>query len=162
MLAALLSCAAMAAGDPNDPSREIERLFRAGNPAAAFQRIDQALSSQPDNARLRFLHGVMLSESGRAPEAIEVFQRLTRDFPELPEPYNNLAVLQAARGQLDGARELLETALRNDPAYRAALENLGDVFVRLAQRAYEQAGAIAPADAALQRKLRLARELGAR
>lgn len=161
-LAALVSCAAMAAGDPTDPSREIELLFRGGQQAAAFQRVDQALVAQPDNARLRFLRGVMLSESGRAAEAIEAFERLTRDFPELPEPYNNLAVLQAARGQLDRARELLEAALRNDPAYRAALENLGDVFVRLAQRAYEQAGAITPADAALQRKLRLARELGAR
>ncbi len=161
-LAALVSCAAMAAGDPNDPTREIERLFRAGDAATAFQRVDRALANQPDNAGLRFLRGVMLSESGRTPEAIEAFERLTRDFPELPEPYNNLAVLQAARGQLDRARELLETALRNDPAYRAALENLGDVFVRLAQRAYEQASAIAPADPALQRKLRLARELGVR
>jgi len=152
---------AFAANEPPDPAREIERVFRAGDAALAFQRLDQALLSQPDNARLRFLRGVMLSETRREPEAMAVFERLTQDYPELPEPYNNLAVLHAARGQLDSARALLETALRNDPAYLAARENLGDVFVRLAQRAYEQAGSAGQVDATLQRKLRMVRELTA-
>ncbi|HSW04544.1 tetratricopeptide repeat protein [Aquabacterium sp.] len=163
VLAALLcSAAVLAAGEPPDLSREIERIFRAGDRSLAFQRIDQAIAAQPDNARLRFLRGVMLSETQREPEAMAVFERLTQDYPDLPEPYNNLAVLHAARGQLDSARELLEAALRNDPAYLAARENLGDVFVRLALRAYEQAGAAARVDASLQRKLRLVRELAAR
>ena len=39
------------------------------------------------------------------------FEQLTEDFPELPEPYNNLAVLYAADGQLDRARAALELAL---------------------------------------------------
>lgn len=162
-LAALLcSAAVLAAGEPPDASREIERIFRAGDRTLAFQRIDQAIAAQPDNARLRFLRGVMLSETQREPEAMAVFERLTQDYPDLPEPYNNLAVLHAARGQLDSARELLETALRNDPAYLAARENLGDVFVRLALRAYEQASSGPRTDASLQRKLRLARELALR
>lgn len=162
-LAAMLCAAtALAAGEPPDISREIERIFRAGDRSLAFQRVDQAIAAQPDNARLRFLRGVMLSETQREAEAVAVFERLTQDYPDLPEPYNNLAVLQAARGQLDSARELLETALRNDPAYLAARENLGDVFVRLALRAYEAAGSGPRIDATLQRKLRLVRELAAR
>lgn len=80
---------------------------------------------------------------------------------DLPEPYNNLAVLVAAGGQLDRARALLETALRLDPAYRTAHENLGDVFVRLAQRAYEAAATGPRSEASLLAKLRLARELAA-
>ena len=91
-----------------------------------------------------------------------VFERLTQDHPDLPEPYNNLAVLHAARGQLDRARELLEQALRHDPNYFAAQENLGDVFARLAQRAYEKASANPQAEPSLQRKLRIARDLSAR
>lgn len=86
---------------------------------------------------------------------------MTEDFPELPEPYNNLAVLHAASGQIDRARELLETALRHDPSYFTAHENLGDIYVRLALRAYERAAAGARAEPNLQRKLRLARELAA-
>jgi Flp pilus assembly protein TadD len=78
----------------------------------------------------------------------------------LPEPYNNLAVLQAAAGQVDSARALLETALRLDPGYRTAHQNLGDVYVRLAQRAYEAAAGPRP-EPGLQNKLRLARELAA-
>jgi Flp pilus assembly protein TadD len=162
LAATLCTALALAAGEPPDVSREIERIFRSGDRSLAFQRVDQAIAAQPDNARLRFLRGVMLSESQREAEAIAVFERLTLDYPDLPEPYNNLAVLHAARGQLDRARELLETALRNDPAYLAARENLGDVFVRLALRAYEAAGSGPRTDASLQRKLRLARELAAR
>jgi tetratricopeptide (TPR) repeat protein len=104
----------------------------------------------------------MLSETGREAEAMEVFERLTQDHPDLPEPYNNLAVLHAARGQLDRARELLELALRQDPGYFAAQENLGDVFARLAQRAYEKASASQQAEPSLQRKLRIARDLAGR
>lgn len=161
-VAALLCSATVLSAEPPDVSREIERIFRAGDRSLAFQRVDQAITAQPDNARLRFLRGVMLSESQREAEATAVFERLTQDYPDLPEPYNNLAVLHAARGQLDSARELLETALRNDPAYLAARENLGDVFVRLALRAYEAAGSGSRIDPALQRKLRLVRELAAR
>jgi tetratricopeptide (TPR) repeat protein len=108
---------------------------------------------------MRFLRAVVLSESKRTAEAIDALTRMTEDFPELPEPYNNLAVLQAAQGQVDRARELLETALRHDPTYLTAHENLGDIHVRLALRAYERAAPGGRADATLQRKLRLTRDL---
>lgn len=159
VLCAGLSSSAMSAGEPPDPVRAIEQAFRGGDAARAFERLEQALATRPEQARLRFLQGVMLFESGRQAEAEAVYERLTQDYPELPEPYNNLAVLQAAQGRLDSARELLETALRNDPGYRTARENLGDVLVRLAARAYEQAGSGPVTDLALQRKLQRLREL---
>jgi Flp pilus assembly protein TadD len=158
LMAELLALPAVAADVAT--SKEIERQFRAGDKALALQRLDQALADRPSDAGLRFLHGVLLSETGRSAEAVPVFERMTEDYPDLPEPYNNLAVLHAAAGQLDRARSLLEVALRLDPAYRTAHENLGDVFVRLAQRAYE-AAAGPRAEPSLQTKLRLARELAA-
>lgn len=157
-VALALACASAFGQPVTDPTREIERLYRGGEVAMAFQQLDQALQRQPDNARLRFLRGVMLTEARREAEALAVFEQLTHDFPDLPEPYNNLAALHAARGQIDRARELLEQAVRHDPRYFAALENLGDVYIRLAQRAYDKAGADPRADANLQRKLRLTRE----
>jgi Flp pilus assembly protein TadD len=150
---------AMAATAPEGPAREIELQFRGGDTAGAMQRLDQALASRPGDARLRFLQGVMLSEAGRPAEAAAVFERMTEEFPDLPEPYNNLAVLQAASGQFDRARSLLETALRLDPAYRTAHENLGDVLIRLAQRAYETAADGPRVEPLLKTKLRLVREL---
>ena len=111
-------------------------------------------------APLRFLQAVLAAESGQTAQAAALLERMTEDYPELPEPYNNLAVLQAAGGQFDRARSLLETALRLDPGYRTAHENLGDVFVRLAQRSYEAASG-PRSEPVLQTKLRLARELAA-
>jgi Flp pilus assembly protein TadD len=142
-------------------SRDIERLFRGGDTALAMQRADKAIADKPRDATMRFLRAVMLTELHRAPEAIDALNKLIEDFPDLPEPYNNLAVLYASQGRIDSARDLLETALRHDPAYAVAHENLGDVFVRLAQRAFERASSNGRNDDGLQRKLRLTRELTA-
>lgn len=140
-------------------AREIERLLRSGDSAQALRKADEVIAQRPRDAAMRFQRGVMLSELKRSAEAIDAFTRMTEDFPDLPEPYNNLAVLLAAQGQVDRARELLETALRHDPAYLTAHENLGDIYVRLALRAYERAAPGGRAEPTLQRKLRLAREL---
>lgn len=163
ILPALCLCAAMASAAPTSESdpRAIERLFRGGDTALAMTRVDQAIKARPDDATLRFTKGVMLTELRRSDEAIDVFERLTEEFPDLPEPYNNLAVLLAAQGRIDRARELLETALRHDPGYLTAHENLGDVFARLALRAYEAASGGRRVEPALERKLRLARDLSA-
>jgi Flp pilus assembly protein TadD len=156
----LALCGSAQAADPaTSMARDIELQFRRGEPTAALARLEQGLTQRPGDAHLQFLKGVLLGESGDMAGAMRVFERMTEEFPELPEPYNNLAVLQAKAGQLDRARGLLENALRLDPGYRAASENLGDVFARLAQRAYTQAAAGTVAEATLQRKLRLAGEL---
>ena len=166
-LAGVLSLSAAptwAAAEPGTGAREIEQQFRRGETSQAQARLSLALAQHPDDTGLRFLKAVLLSESGQSVEAAALFERLTQEFPDLPEPYNNLAVLQAAAGQLDAARELLETALRLDPGYRTAHENLGDVFVRLAQRAFEAAAVPRSAanpriEVGLSNKLRLVREL---
>ena len=151
---------AMVGDGPAAPSvASIEQQFRAGEQGLALQRLQQALAQHPRDARLRFLQGVLMSEMGRNGDAVTTFQRLTEEFPELPEPYNNLAVLQAGQGQLDSALALLQTALRLAPDYRTARENLGDVHLRLALRAYAQAAQGAPDGSTLAHKLRQAREL---
>jgi Flp pilus assembly protein TadD len=158
---AVLLLAASSAHAATPTVAEVEKQFRSGDKAQALARADAALQADGNLAGMRFLKGVMLTESGRTDEARGVFERMTQDFPEMPEPYNNLAVLEAAAGRLDQARALLDTALRHDPAYRTAHENLGDVLVRLAQRAYEASAQGARAEADLQRKLRLVRDLTA-
>jgi len=158
---ALAAAAALQAQTAQD-LREVEKLFRGGDTTVAMQRADKAIAERPRDASMRFLRAVMLTELQRTAEAIDALNKLIEDFPDLPEPYNNLAVLLAAQGRIDAARELLETALRHDPGYAVAHENLGDVFVRLALRAFERANS-SRSDESLQRKLRLTRELaGAR
>jgi len=158
VLASSLFAASAASANPVS-AEAIERQFRSGERVLALKQLDQALALRPRDAGLRFLQTVLLTETGRTADAGRLLERLTEDFPELPEPYNNLAVLQAAEGQLDRARSLLEAALRLDPGYRTAQQNLGDVLLRLALRAYEAAAASVPAEPSLQGKLRQLREL---
>lgn len=141
-----------------DDYEEVGRLLRAGNPAAALDRVEFALKDNARDPQLLFMRGVALSDSGRQTEAIEAFTRLTRDYPELPEPYNNLAVLHAAQDRLDEALAMLQAALRARPGYATALDNLGDVHARLAMRAWRDAmaadGALASRAANKQARVR--------
>jgi len=142
---------------------EALKIYRAGERSRALARVDKALSTDPKDTQLRFLRGVLLTELGRRDDAILLFRQMIQDFPELPEPYNNLAVLQASGGDLDSARETLEAAIRVLPSYGLAHENLGDIYLRLAQRAWEHAEFLNPAQATrVQERLGLARDLIAR
>jgi len=142
-----------------DEAASVQRLVNSGDLVTALQRVERATAADPRNAKLRFLHGVILLEQQRDDAAMALFEGLTQDFPELPEPYNNIALLHARAGRLEPARVALETALRNDPGLLAARQNLGDIYLRLALQAWSAVAAVTPADAALQRKLKLAREL---
>ncbi len=144
---------AAAAADSALERREAERVWRSGDTPAALQRVERALADRPADPALRFLRAVLLAEAGQDNEAEALYLGLTRDFPELPEPFNNLAVLRASRGDIDAARSLLEDALRRDPGYAVAQENLGDVLLRQAQRAYTHAAASRRAGSELVRKL---------
>lgn len=142
-----------------DDAADIARLAQAGKGDEALKRIDAILSKQPADAQMRFMKGVMLSET-RPAEAIAIFTRLTQDYPRLPESYNNLAVLYAAAGQYEKARSALDKAMRTSPAYATAFANLGDVHARLASQAYDKALQIDPGGAAPATRLALVRSLG--
>jgi len=99
---------------------------------------------------------MILSEQGKSAEAINIFQKLTEDYPELPEPYNNLAVLHASAGNYDKARVALERAIRTNPAYATAHENLGDVYAKLASQSYDKAMQLADPNQQPPQKAKLA------
>jgi Flp pilus assembly protein TadD len=142
-----------------DDASDVNRMFRAGQTSEAFAKLDQLLKANPKDPALRFLKGVMLADSQRRAEAAATFQQLTVDYPELPEPYNNLAVIHAAQGEYDKARAALEAALRAQPGYAVAHQNLGDVYVQLARQAYTQALHLEPGNTAVPPKLALLRQL---
>ena len=121
-----------------DTYGDVTALTRAGNTAEAIAKADQYLSANSRDPQMRFLKGVAQSKAGDLPAATATFQSLIEEYPELPEPYNNLAVIYANDGQLDKARGALEMAVRNNPNYAVAHENLGDIYARLAHSAYSQ------------------------
>ncbi len=154
LLAAL--CAAPAFADEAD---DVGKLMRGGQFAEALSKADAFLAQRPKDAQMRFLKGVILTEQNKSAEAIAVFTRLTQDFPDLPEPYNNLAVLYASSGQYDKARAALDMAIRTNPAYATAYENLGDVHAKLASQAYDKALQLDSGNSAAKSKLTLLRTL---
>lgn len=126
-----------------DPVYEVGQLLKKGKKQQALEQIDAYLASRPQDAwgrsitQLRFLKGTLLAELKRNAEAMQVFRKLIQDYPDLPEPYNNLAALYIAQGQPAAARDLLERGLRTDPAYATAYRNLNDVYAQLASQAYD-------------------------
>lgn len=138
---------------------EIQRLIRQGQHPQALEKVDQYLSSRPKDAQGRFLKGLILTEMNRPNDAIGIFTKLSEDYPELPEPYNNLAVLYAQQKQYDKARTALEMAIRTHPSYAIAYENLGDVYAKLASQAYDKALQLDGGNATTQNKLALIRDL---
>ncbi len=151
------ACAAPAAWA--DEYTDVSQLLRTNKFSEALVKTDAFLSTKPADPQMRFFKGVIQRNMGKQAEAIVTFTKLTEDFPELPEPYNNLAVLYAGQNQFDKARAALEMAIRTNPSYATAHENLGDVYARLASQAYNKALQLDAANAAVPPKLALIREL---
>lgn len=142
-----------------DDMADVTRLLKSGQSAEAMAKIDAFLDKHPRDMQMRFIKGVVLTEQGKTADAISVFTRLTEDHPDLPEPYNNLAVLFAANGQYDKARAALDMAIRTNPSYATAYENLGDVHAKLASQAYDKALQLDSSNANAKSKLTLLRTL---
>ena len=142
-----------------DDYGDVTQLLRSGKYAEALNKADQYLASKPRDPQMRFIKGVIQTEAGKPADAISTFVKLTEEYPELPEPYNNLAVLYAGQGQYDKARAALEMAIRTNPSYATAHENLGDVYAKLASQAYSKALQLDGSNTAVQPKLALIRDL---
>jgi tetratricopeptide (TPR) repeat protein len=161
LLAAFASMAMLLAANPAsaDALQDISKMIKQGQHAQALEQVDKYLAGKPKDAQGRFLKGIILTEMNRANDAIAVFTKLTEEYPELPEPYNNLAVIYAQQKQFDKAKQALEMAIRTHPSYATAHENLGDIYARLASQAYDKALQIDSSNSSAQAKLALIRDL---
>ncbi len=138
---------------------DVRALMIRGDSAAALARADQAVAAAPREAEPRFLKAVVLMQTGSDAEALSLFTELTQEFPELPDPYNNIALLQARAGQLELARQALLLALRADPAHREARANLAQVYAMLAVREWTAAAKADPMNVDISRRLAAARDV---
>lgn len=153
---ALALCAASAWADEYAP---VNALLRSGQLTEAMAKANQYLAANPRDPQMRFLKGLIQQDAGKPAEAIATYTGLIEDYPELPEPYNNVAVLYAGQGQFDKARAALEMATRTSRSYAVAHENLGDVYARLASQSYSLALQLDGANTGIAPKLALIRQL---
>lgn len=154
-LVASLFCAS-AFADNYDP---VNQLLRDGQLQQAMVKAEAYLAQNPRDPQMRFLKALIQQDGGQRDAAIASYVALTQDYPELPEPYNNVAVLYAGRGDFEKARDALEMATRNSRGYATAHENLGDVYARLAEKSYRQALQLDAGNTTLAPKLTLIRQL---
>lgn len=152
-------CMAVPALAQPDELADVNQMLKLGQFDQALTRVNSYLSTRPKDARGRFLKGLILAEQSKPNDAIKVFSDLTQDFPDLPGPYNNLAVLYAAQGQYDKARAALEQAIRTHPSYATAHENLGDIYAKMASQAYDKALQLDKSNTTAQSKLNMIRDL---
>ena len=118
---------------------DVEKLIKARKYQDAITQINADLKKTPRNVQLRFVKARLQIELRQFDQAKKTLIEITQQFPELPEPYNNLAAIAANQGQWIEARDYLELALKLRPSYAIASANLGEIYVRLGAQAYEDA-----------------------
>lgn len=156
-LCALLLCFSVTSSA--DEIQDASQLFKQGQQTQALEKVEAVLAAKPKDAQARFLKGLILTEQSKTADAIKVFTALTDDYPELPEPYNNLAVLYAGQGQYEKAKVALEMAIRTHPSYATAHENLGDIYAKMASQAYDRALQLDKSNTSTQTKLEMIKDL---
>jgi tetratricopeptide (TPR) repeat protein len=137
----------------------IQRLTAEGNFLDALKLTNEELQKNGNNVTYRFLKGLILTRMDKLEQARDVFIEITESNPDLPEPYNNLAVIYASMGDFDKARNLLEQAINTHPTYATAHENIGDIYAKLASQAYNQALELDKENNAARAKLSLVNDL---
>lgn len=139
----------------SDPHDQVKKLLRQEKFARAEVLVDKFMAVNPRDPQMRFWKAWITDRTGDKQVALDMYLGLTQDYPEIAEPFNNLAVLYAAKGQYSAAKEALDAALRANPSYADAHENLGDVLLQLAKFSYQRSLQINPGQRGVNRKLTL-------
>ena len=135
------------------PHHDVRKLLRQAKYPQALVLVNNALSTNPRDPQMRFWQGFVYEQLGQPDMAMQIYLDLTRDYPELAEPFNNLGVLYAAKGDYHSAKAALDHAVRANPNYAAAHENLGDLLINMARQSYEKSLQIEPKQSGITQKI---------
>ena len=135
------------------PHNDVRKLLRQAKYPQALLIVNTTLATNPRDPQMRFWQGFIFEQLGQPDMALQVYLDLTREYPELAEPFNNLGVIYAAKGDYPNAKAALDNALRANPNYAAAHENMGDLLINMARQAYERALAIEPKQRGILKKI---------
>jgi tetratricopeptide (TPR) repeat protein len=126
------------------PHNDVRKMLRQAKYPQALVLVNKGLVTNPRDPQMRFWQAYIFERQGQADAALKVYLGLSQEYPELAEPHNNLGVLYAAKGDYPNAKASLDAALRANPNYAAAHENMGDLLVNMARQSYERSLAITP------------------
>jgi len=134
-LSLLLAGAALAA----ESTQQLQVLIEQKKYVKAVLEGNNILQQDPGNARARFLTAYAYQMITKTDKAISLYQDLIRDYPTLPEPRNNLAMIYLEQGDYDRASQLLVSAINTRISYAIAYANLSQVYKGIASEAYRRA-----------------------
>lgn len=117
---------------------DINSLIINGNYNLAMQKVNNTLIDHPQNMTARFQYATILSLTQKTDTAIEEYNKLLKDYPSLFEVNNNLGVLYASQGLYEKAANSFQDAITTNPKYNTALENLGDLYIKMAMQSYKR------------------------
>lgn len=135
------------------PHNDVRKLLRQAKYPQALLLVNKALATNPRDPQMRFWQGFIFEQLGQPDIALQIYLDLTREYPELAEPFNNLGVIYASKGDYPNAKAALDNALRANPNYAAAHENMGDLLVNMARQSYERSLTIEPKQRGISQKI---------
>lgn len=120
----LRRAAALSPGNPL-PALALAQLFQAsGDMKEAEKYAREAVKIQPSLLPARVTLGQILESTSRYDDALEQYRALTTAYPTLAAPYFYTGALLHRRGDVTGATAEYNKALKNDPKFAPALNNL--------------------------------------
>ena len=152
-----------ATGQPAPPwsgYHAAESLATNGNPELALRQLEARLATAPDDGKAAYLKGLILMQMSKREEAERWFRMMQVNFPDMPQPYNALAVIFDSRGDLLAAQQVLQELLSRHPEQQGARVNLGNIYLKLARQEFEKALKEKPDDAMIRKKLEAIQESG--
>jgi len=135
------------------PHNDVRKLLRQAKYPQALLLVNKGLTTNPRDPQMRFWQAYIFEQLDQPKMAQQVYLDLTREYPELPEPHNNLGAIYAAQGDYPNAKASLDAALRANPNYAAAHENMGDLLVNMARQAYERSLTVEPKQRGISQKI---------
>lgn len=128
---------------------EAEQLERAGQSIEAIERWRAAVAANPQPESFARLGRLCLRE-GFIEEGEKLLRQAISSFPDHPDAYFYLGIHLKNRGDLDEAKDLLETSVRLEE-WAPALVAIGEVYRRLkvtdaARQSFERATILDPTD----------------
>jgi tetratricopeptide (TPR) repeat protein len=90
---AIASLQVAVAKSPTEANRAAlaEAYLKNSEPNKAQPVVEQILASDPDNFEIRMLHGRLIRDQRKFPEAAEEFERATKLKPDAPQAWSELA-----------------------------------------------------------------------
>ena len=132
---------------------KVENMAKNGQATEALALLETRLTQAPNDAKASYLKGLILMQLGRRENAEAWFLGMRQQFPKLPQPYNALAVIYQAQGKLIEAELILRELSQAHPEQKNVHRNRGEIYLQLAQSAFEKAHQQNPDDAMINKRL---------